>query len=52
MPGSQQSHSITPHPQLDRGEKNTTDGSWIEIGTGSDHSLVTIMGKPDSTWGN
>ncbi|KAK0675839.1 DOP1 protein, partial [Pygoscelis papua] len=44
-------HSITPPPQLDRGEKNTTKGLWVEIRTGRDHSAITVMGKTDLTWG-
>ena len=34
MPGAHQSRSITPPPQLDRGEKNKIKGSWVEIRTG------------------
>jgi len=26
-----------------------TEGSWVEIRTGTDHSAITIMGKIDST---
>jgi len=34
------------------GERNTTEGSWVEIRTGRDHPPVTVMGKTDLTWGN
>lgn len=32
--------------------ENTTKGSWVEIKTGRHRSLVTVMSKTDSTWGN
>jgi len=51
-PGAHKSHSITPPPQLERGEKNMTKGSWVEIRTVRDPSPVTVMDKIDSTWGN
>jgi len=30
-----------------QGRKNTTKGSWVEIRTRRDHSLITVMGKAD-----
>jgi len=50
MPGAHQSHSITPAPQLNRGENNMMKGSWVEIRTGRDHSPVTVTYKTDWTW--
>lgn len=36
--------------QLDRRE-NIMKGSLLEIRSGRDHSPITVMGKPDLTWG-
>lgn len=30
--------------------ENRTKDSWVEVGTGRDHSPVTVVGKTDSTW--
>jgi len=49
MQDAHKSHSITLPPQLDRREKNTMKGSWVETRTGRDHSPFTVMGKTDST---
>jgi len=34
-----------------QGRGGMMKGSWVETRTGRDHSLVTLMGKTDSTWG-
>jgi len=35
VPGAHQATLITPPPQLDRGSKNKTKGSWVKIRTGT-----------------
>jgi len=52
MPGAHKSHSIAPLPQQDRGRKNATEGSWVEMRAGRDHSPIPVTGKTDSTQGN
>jgi len=27
-----------------------TKGLWVEVKTGGDHSLITVMGRTDWTW--
>ena len=34
-----------------QGRENRRKNLWVEISTGRDHSPITVMGKPDSTWG-
>uniref|UniRef100_A0A8B9MHG9 Pleckstrin homology domain containing A1 n=1 Tax=Accipiter nisus TaxID=211598 RepID=A0A8B9MHG9_9AVES len=34
-----------------QGRENKTKCSWVEKRTGRDHSLITVMGKTDLTWG-
>jgi len=34
-----------------KGRENITKDSWAETRTGRDHSLITITGRTDSTWG-
>lgn len=35
-----------------QGRENITKDLWAEIGTGKDHSDVTVTGKTDLIWGN
>ena len=44
--------ALSLHSSAGQGRENITKGSWVEIRTGRDHSLITVMGKTDSTWGN
>lgn len=47
---TQQSWSVTPLLSC-QGRENITKASWIEVRL-SNHSMITVTGKRDNTWGN
>lgn len=35
-----------------QGKENTMKGSWVEVRAGRDQSLLAVIGKTESMWGN
>jgi len=51
MPAAHQAALSLPS-SAGQGRENITKGLWVKIRAGSDHSPVTVMGKPNLNWGN